>query len=255
MSNGVKIKDIDAIILCGGKGKRLQSIVNDRPKPMAEVAGRPFLEWIILSLKAQGVQRVIFCTGYMNEAIKVYFNNGNRWGIKILYSHESTPLGTAGAIRCALNQISSDRFLVFNGDSYSQIDIACLEDFHVRHSAYCTIYLTHVDDCSSYGSVAISKDGAIESFYEKPKKKSNGLINAGIYLLEKKIAQDIPEDRAVSIETEFFPRLIGRGLYGVVGKGPFIDIGTVERYAQARQFFISNYHNEPGGLTLDGKTR
>jgi D-glycero-alpha-D-manno-heptose 1-phosphate guanylyltransferase len=124
----------EAAILVGGKGTRLQRVVKDRPKPMAEVAGRPFVEWLLL-LRAQDVRRVVFCTGYMAEVIEAHFGDGRQWKMEFAYSRDPVLLGTAGAVRCALTQLHSDRFLVLNGDSYCHVDTNCLEAGHVASGA------------------------------------------------------------------------------------------------------------------------
>ena len=232
-------KSLDALILVGGKGARLQSIVSDRPKPMAEVASRPFVEWLLLALRAQGVRRVIFCTGYMSEMVEAHFRAGRQWDMEVVYSRDPVPLGTAGAVRHALNQVRSNRFLVMNGDSYCRVDISCLEEVHTTHRACATLWLVRANDCRRYGSVVIGKDGVVQAFREKTAEECAGLINAGIYLLERKAAKTIPEGRSVSLEAEFFPQLIGHGLYAVVGEGPFLDIGTPKAYNMASRLFAS----------------
>jgi len=236
-NEGTSYKPLEAMILVGGKGSRLEGLVNDRPKPMAEVAGRPFVEWLVTALKDQGVRRLIFCTGYMSEVIEAHFHDGRQWGMEILYSRDPIPLGTAGAIRYALGLIRSDRFLVMNGDSYCHVDIRRLEEVHVAHAAYASLWLVSVDDCSRYGSVTIGEGGVVHAFNEKLPEKQGGLISAGVYLFERQIVESIPEGRAVSLETDFFPWLIGNGLYAVVGEGPFLDIGTPEAYIAAQKCF------------------
>jgi NDP-sugar pyrophosphorylase family protein len=223
--------------LAGGKGTRLRRVVKDRPKPMAKVAGRPFLEWLLLSIRAQGVRRAIICTGHMSEIIEGYFGDGGQWDMEVVYSCDPVPLGTGGAVRFALNQVHSDRFLVMNGDSYCRIDIDCLVKKHVICSARATISLIEINDCRRYGYVTIDEKGNVQCFHEKPHERCSGLINAGIYLLEREAVLKIPDGEAVSIETDFFPLLIGHGLYAEVGKGPFLDIGTPESYASADKFF------------------
>ncbi len=232
-------KPLDALILVGGKGTRLQSVVSDRPKPMAEVAGRPFVEWLLLALRAQGVRRVILCTGYMSEMVEAHFRNGRQWDMEVAYSRDPLPLGTAGAVRYALSQVHSNPFLVMNGDSYCRVDISRLEEAHTTHGACATLWLVRVNNCKRYGSVVIGEDGVVQAFREKSPEKCAGLINAGIYLLEREAAETIPGGGAVSLEIEFFPQLIGHGLYAVVGEGPFLDIGTPDAFSKAPQFFAS----------------
>lgn len=231
---------MDAIILVGGKGTRLQSILSDRPKPMAEVAGRPFVEWLLLALAAQGVRRVILCTSYMSEVVEAYFRDGKQWDIEIIYSSDPIPLGTAGAVRHALDLVRSDPLLVMNGDSYCRLDISRLEEVHSTRSARATLWLVWMNDCRRYGLVEIGNNGAVQAFREKLPEGRSGLINAGVYLLEREIVESIPKGRTFSMETDLFPMLIGNGLYAMVGEGPFIDIGTPEAYTIAQQLFAWN---------------
>ena len=235
----VEIEELDVLILVGGKGTRLRSVVSDRPKPMAEVAGVPFVEVLLKILKAQGIKRITFCTGYMSEAIANYFGDGSQWEMNIQYSPESIPLGTAGAVRNALDKISSNPFLVMNGDSYCRVDIRSLLKFHQQKKAQASLWLVPGEDCRRYGSVAIDKQGVVQAFGEKMPEKVAGLINAGAYILERESVATLPQGCPVSMETEFFPQLIGNGLYGVVGESSLLDIGTPESYALAGQFLAA----------------
>lgn len=230
----------EAMILVGGKGTRLQSIVNDRPKPMAEVLRRPFVEWLILKLKSQGIQHIIFCTSYLGDLIEMYFGNGQQWNVEIEYSREPVLLGTAGAVRHGVSKIRSDRFLVLNGDSYCNMDIGLLEKMHSTRCACATLWLTKISDISRYGSVEIDINSAVQSFREKQTEKIGGFINAGVYLLERKVVEAIPAGCVVSIERDVFPQLIGHGLYAVAGDDIFLDIGTPESYAAAEHFFANH---------------
>ena len=196
----------EAMLLVGGKGTRLRSVVGDRPKPMAIVAGRPFVEWVVITLRSAGVRRITMCTGYMRTAVEAHFMSGGPWDVEIDYSWESSPLGTAGAVRkrsCAGSSLAG--FLVLNGDSYCEVDFGRLAEQHHAHDAAATICLTRVDDGSRYGSVTIDEEGMIRSFQEKSTEGGPGLVNAGVYVLDRDAAESIPEGRAVSLETEFFP--------------------------------------------------
>ncbi|MHC1729385.1 MAG: nucleotidyltransferase family protein [Syntrophobacteraceae bacterium] len=234
--------DLEAVILVGGRGTRLRSVLSDRPKPMAPVAGKPFLEWLIATLHASGIRRVVLCTGYRSEPVRSYFGNGSKWGMEILYSHEQSPLGTAGAIANALDKVRGERFLALNGDSYCKPDFSRLYQSHLSRRAKATIWLVNREDCRRYGSVAVGSGGEVLAFREKSPEPCSGLINSGIYLLEREVAEAIPSGRAVSIETEIFPRMVGRGLYAEIGEGPFLDIGTPEAYASAEDFFAGVSH-------------
>ncbi len=227
----------EAVILAGGKGTRLKRIVKDRPKPMAVVAGRPFLERLVHLLYSQGFHRIIFSSGFMAEVIEAHFGDGSSWQMEFEYSVDPFPLGTAGAVRHALSNLYSERFIVLNGDSYCPVDTQRLEKVHSAAAARATLWLVRADDCSRFGSVDLSPDGTVRAFHEKAEVRCPGVINAGIYMLERDAVATIPEGVEVSLEKELFPSLIGHGLYGVIGEQPFLDIGTPEAYASAERFF------------------
>ena len=223
----------EAIILAGGKGTRLKSVLDDRPKPMAIIRGKPFIEWILLMLKRQGIQRVVICTGHLSEIVESYFGDSRNINMEITFARDPFPLGTGGAVRNALGKTRSKHILVLNGDSYLRVNISSFLKTHLALSAKVSISLVQVEDSSRYGSVKINKNGKMLAFLEKSQKKQSGLINAGIYLLEREIVEEIPEEKMVSLEKEIFPALIGKGLYGVTCNEPFIDIGTPETLNKA----------------------
>ncbi|UBF26009.1 HAD-IIIA family hydrolase [Kovacikia minuta CCNUW1] len=246
-------QELEAIILVGGEGTRLRSVVCDRPKPMAEVAGKPFVEHLVIALKAQGIRRIIFSTGYLGEQVAAYFGTGDRWDVEITYSQEAVPLGTGGAVRLALAQVKGDRCLVLNGDSYCRLELASLLAFHRQRHASATLQLVLVEDCSRYGSVVMDSQGAVQSFREKQVGLGAGWVNAGVYLLERQAIEQIPPNQALSIETEFFPQQVGRGLYAFTGTGTLLDIGTPESYAQAESFLVEESKAEGRGQRAEGK--
>jgi NDP-sugar pyrophosphorylase family protein len=230
--------DWTALILAGGFGTRLQRVVQDRPKPMAPVAGRPFVEWLVIALKKQGVRSIVFCTGHLGDALEEHFGEGKRWDLRIAYSREETPLGTGGALRLASGLAGSALLLAANGDSYCPFDLSRLARAHSDRGARGVLWLVPAEDSSRYGSVELGNDGQVIAFSEKSRREGPGLISAGIYLFERAVIEEIPADRPVSLEQEVLPALAGRGeLYGVVGEGPFLDIGTPEAYERAESFF------------------
>lgn len=235
MSND--LGSLDAVLLVGGAGTRLRSMVADRPKPMADVGGRPFLEWLLVALRRQGVRRFIMCTGHMAEAVEAHFGDGHEWDAEIRCSRDPFPLGTGGAIRNALAQARSDRLLVLNGDSFSGVDVARLAQAHKLRRAKASLWVVPMEDCRRYGTVEIGDDGAVRAFREKSPELRSGLINAGAYLIDREAVETIPAGAAVSVEKDVFPGWVGRGLYAVTGGGPFLDIGTPESYAAAAEFF------------------
>ncbi len=218
-----------AIILAGGEGKRLRSVINDIPKPMAPVKGIPFLEYLVLQLKKQNIKDLIFSTGYKGSIIKNYFQDGDNWDINIEYSEEDKPLGTGGALRKAGELIDDEHFIVMNGDSFFDIEFKQLISFHEDKQAVATIGLAYVETIERYGYVEIGNDGKITKFVEKDNSVSPGYINGGIYILNSELINKIPLGQ-VSLETEVLPNLINRGLFGMKSKSFFVDIGKPEEY-------------------------
>jgi NDP-sugar pyrophosphorylase family protein len=218
-----------AIILAGGEGKRLRPVINDIPKPMAPIKGKPFLEYIILQLKSQNLKDIIISTGYKGSIIKNYFQDGGNWDLNIEYSEEDKPLGTGGALRKAGKLIDDDQFIVMNGDSYFDIEFKQLISFHEDKQAVTTIGLAYVETLERYGHVEIGNYGEITKFTEKGNSVSAGHVNGGIYILNSELINKIPLAQ-VSLEAEVFPDLINKGLFGVKFKSFFIDIGKPEEY-------------------------
>jgi len=226
----------EAVVLAGGFGTRLQAVVNDRPKPMASVAGKPFLEWILLILKSQGIERVVLSTGYMGASIEEYFASGDRWELRLSYAREPKPLGTGGALRHVLEFTEATRLLVLNGDSLCRFDVSILAAQHEQAGAKTTIWLTHVLDSGRYGTVELGERNEVLAFREKTGNHCPGLISAGVYLVERDVVRCFPPGVNISLEHTLFPSLIGKGLHGVIGDGPFLDIGIPEDYEVAEAF-------------------
>lgn len=225
-----------AVVLTGGLGTRLRSVIADRPKTLAPIAGRPFLTFVLDPLVSAGVRDVVLCTCYMAELIRQTLGNEYR-GLRLGYSQEPSPLGTGGALRLAASRLTSDPVLVLNGDSFCQFDPAALCDWHAAHRAEATLLLTHVADTHRYGRVTLDEHDAVAAFEEKGNAAGPGWINAGVYVLSRQFILDIPTTGPVSLEREIFPAWIGRGLFGCRSEGRFLDIGTPESYAAAEAFF------------------
>tara|TARA_Y100000310_G_scaffold344821_1_gene459768 strand:- start:8166 stop:10205 length:2040 start_codon:yes stop_codon:yes gene_type:complete len=224
-----------AIILAGGFGTRLRSVAPDIPKPMIHVASKPFLEYQIRLLKEHGVKEIIIAVHHLADQIKSYFGNGQRWAVDITYSEEEVPLGTAGAIKKAEKYIDNT-FLVLNGDSYSNLDLQKLIDFHKAKRSTSTIVLTKSSDSSHYGNVVLQEE-KITGFVEKKESPSlDNSINAGIYVFEPRIFDYIPADKKVSLEEEVFPKLAKEGeLWGFNHQGYFMDVGRPETFSKFKQ--------------------
>ena len=231
------IGEVTGVILAGGLGTRLRAAVSDRPKVLADVAGQPFLERIFEQLSGFGIRKVVVCTGYMAEQIEDLYPASYK-ELSISYSREHALLGTAGAVRFALEHIQTDRALVLNGDSYCEFDYPAFKMFHEGRDADASILLTHVDDCSRYGSVVLDGNGKVESFIEKSGAGGAGFINAGVYMMERALIKEIPPGRVLSLEKDIFPKWIGRPFFGHASNAPmFIDIGTPQSFEHAQSLF------------------
>lgn len=226
----------EAVILAGGFGTRLSHVVSDVPKPMAPVYGKPFLTYLIDRLIDAGIRRVILATGYKHECIESYFGTSYR-GIEIVYSQETTPLFTGGAILQAAQKIQSEDFVVLNGDTLFDIDLQKLYDFHVQNHANLTIALRQVADTSRYGSVTCTNDNIV-AFKEKAESIGAGDINGGIYAINREwlMNQNLPTK--FSFEKELMQPLAGDpSFYGLRFNTYFIDIGIPEDYYRAQEEF------------------
>ncbi len=228
---------MQALILAGGLGTRLRSVIGaDLPKPMASFAGRPFLAWLMLQLRREGIRDIWLLTGHGAEFVEGYFGTGDSLAVRLRYSVEPAPLGTAGALRLVLPQLDGDRFLVTNGDSFLSAPLAPLVDAHLRAragrpSVGATLALTPSDDAARFGAVTLRSDGTIEAFREKDPTPAAGLISAGIYVIERAVLEAIPADRPVSLEREVWPTLLDGRLRGVVLEGRFTDMGVPHAFA------------------------
>jgi NDP-sugar pyrophosphorylase family protein len=232
------LEQMTAVILAGGLGTRLRSVVADRPKILAEVLGRPFICYLLDQLTVAGIRRIVLCTGYLAETVSSLL--GNRYGAaELLYSVETSPLGTGGALRLALPLLDSDPVLVLNGDSYCGVDLRQFAATHRHQGARASLVLATVADIGRYGAVTVAPNGTITSFAEKGEQTGAGLINAGIYLLEQRIIATMAEAEPVSLERDIFPGLIGNGLFGFRQSSRFIDIGIPEDYRAAAAFFVN----------------
>lgn len=223
--------EMKVIILVGGLGMRIRSLLTGSPKPMAKFKKRPFLEYQIIQLRDQGFTEIVLCSGYLADHIQNYFGSGASLGVKVHHVVEEKLLGTAGAIRNARKFIQ-DRFLVLNGDSFLDIDFRQLLDFHsARYNeeqrTIATIVSVAIQDVGAYGSLQIDEKGIIHNFAEKG-AAGLGWINGGVYVFEKEILEHIPANKSVSLEKTTFPLLLnsGKRLYSYPFDGFFVDIGT-----------------------------
>lgn len=222
----------EAIVLCGGLGSRLRSVVSDRPKPMAPIGGRPFLEYLLEFLRLQGVRRVILAVGYKREMISDHF--GARWdGLDIDYAVETEPLGTGGGTRLAVERLQTDTALLLNGDSFLARPVAPLEQ--ALTGADLVLTVRSEPDTGRFGVCEVEA-GRVTGFGPGAPGQP-GLINAGVYALRRNLFDGFALPAAFSLEQDFLSPFVGRLRVGaVVSNEPFIDIGLPESYALAQDF-------------------
>ena len=229
---------MDVLILVGGRGTRLHSVVKDRPKPMAEINGRPFLDKLIEYVSSFGHDRFILCAGHMAEYQKNYYQDMNL-PHEIVLSIERSALGTGGAIKNAEKFIRTDDFIVMNGDSFCPVDLTDFKDFHRRKKAQISMAVVKSEDSRDYGLIGLDDSQRVISFEEKKSSSEKGYINAGVYLFSKSILPDIPGNIKYSLEDDFFPSMLGKEFFAYAVSGDLVDIGTPERYSFARKYFSS----------------
>lgn len=248
---------MQASLLAGGLGTRLRSVVSDRPKPMALIGDRPFMEYVVHELSRHGITDIIFAVGYKGSMVEEYFGDGSGFTapdgtrLRVQYAYEEELLGTAGAIRNGARFVTEDRFFVLNADTFYQIDYSRLAKLQTEQDLDMALVLRRVEDVSRYGEAvlgpwednvdgkacsgetgpALIPEGRLTAFNEKTTTPRPGTINGGVYLMTRALLEEIPQGK-VSLENDMIPRWLaeGRHLGGIVNDGYFIDIGVPEDY-------------------------
>jgi len=230
----------DAVVLAGGFGTRLASVVSDVPKPMAPIAGRPFLERLLDRLIAQGITRVVLAVGHKREIIQNHF--GSRYqDLDVQYSVEATPLGTGGALRQAFAEAGLQRALALNGDTYCTADLQAFSAAHLQAGRAASLTLVPMADAGRYGAVELDAAGRIAAFREKDPVPTAGLINAGIYALERRVFELAPAAAQFSFERAVLQaHAATAGFAGHIAPDAlFIDIGVPADYHRAQTLLAS----------------
>lgn len=236
MSAASELAHVPVAILAGGRGTRLRPAIGERQKVLAEVDGRPFLAFLLDQVAAAGCREVVLCVGWL--AAEVERALGATHGpLRLRYSQEPAPLGTAGALRLALPALAGEQVLVMNGDSYCGVDLGAAFAWHRAQASEATLLLVEVPDTTRYGRVELDEDGAICRFVEKQEAGGTGWINAGIYFLARSRIERIAPAQPLSLERDVFPAWVGHGLRGLRTRARFLDIGTPRSYAAASAFF------------------
>lgn len=232
---------MDAIILAGGFGTRLQSVVNDVPKPMAPIADKPFLKYLLDYLIEHQIKKVVLCTGYKHEVIEHYFLNEYK-SLSISYSVEQEPLGTGGAIKQALKYVSSDEVLILNGDTLFNVDLQEFMNEHKETAADISVALKYLVKFDRYGSVVLNKDKIVK--FDEKKYMDEGYINGGIYIVNSEILNNYDLPKTFSFEKEILEAKVNElKVMGFKSNEYFIDIGIPEDYSKS-QTEIKELFNE-----------
>lgn len=231
-----------AAILAGGQGTRIASLAKGLPKALLPVGGRPFVHYLLEFLRAEGVSEAVLLLGHKSQEVLASARAAAPAGLSIRESIEALPLGTGGALKAA-EWMLDDRFLVMNGDTFLTLDLTSFERLHEaarQDGVIATVALVRHPKAGEKGSVKLGPDGQIVEFVEKG-REGPGLINAGVYLVEKSGLADIPRSRAVSLEREVFPAWMRRGerggLQGIISDSWFVDIGLPEDYLRVKDGF------------------
>ena len=227
-------KDIDAVILVGGRGTRLRPLTLSAPKPMLPIAGVPFLHHLLSRIKSAGLRHVVLGTSFEAEVFSEHFGDGSAVGLEIEYVTEDAPLGTGGGIRNVADKLRGEHALVFNGDVLSGTDLRAVLYTHTTTDADVTLHLVRVGDPRAFGCVPTDGEGRVTDFLEKTEDPPTDQINAGCYVFKRSVLESIPTGRAVSVEREVFPALLisGAKLQGHVDAAYWRDMGTPEDFVR-----------------------
>lgn len=224
---------MQAVILVGGLGTRLRPITYKIPKSMVDINGRPFLYYQIVLLKRYGIKDILLCIGYLGEQIRVYFGNGENFGVNISYSVEKTPLGTGGALKNA-ERLLNDAFIIMYGDTYLEINYREFIDFFSQSKTMGAIVVSRTKN-KSISNIKLDKDDFVVD-YQKNKMMDFDYIDAGTQIFKKDIVDLIPKNRKVSLEEEIFPLLIHKKqLKAFITKKRFYDMGTARRLQKIKE--------------------
>ena len=245
-------RDVEAVVLVGGKGTRLRPLTISAPKPMLPTAGLPFLTHLLSRIRAAGIRRVVLGTSYKAEVFEEYFGDGSDLGLEIDYVVETEPLGTGGGIRNVLPKLTAPTVLVFNGDVLGGTDLRQVLDLHREKDADLTMHLVRVSDPRAFGCVTTDDEGRVLEFLEKTQDPPTDQINAGCYVFSRELIESIPAGMPVSVEREVFPRLLADGtrVYGYVDAAYWRDMGTPEDFVRGSSDLVRGIAPSPA---LEGR--
>jgi len=229
----------EAVILAGGIGSRLKTVVNDRPKPMALINNKPFLYYLLSNLKKEGFQHIILAVGFKHKIISDFFGNSFK-EMDISYAIEDKPLGTGGGILNALKYAREKRTFILNGDTYFPVPFGEMEKLADKKVSDLVIALRKLNDVSRYGTISVNSQKRVVEFIEKTNNKEPGLINGGIYLIKNSSFLALPFPEKFSFEEDFLmAKFNEKQFFGIPFNSYFLDIGIPESYQQAQTDFLN----------------
>jgi len=234
---------MEAIILAGGLGTRIKHLLGDRPKPMAMVAGKPFLEYILEYLSKNNFKKIVLSVGYLGEQIEDHFAS-SYCRMEIEYCHEQSPLGTGGAISLALenSKLVNNEIFILNGDTFFEFNPAKYTDLMKSKDADIILGLKQIKNPHRYGTVELDADNKIIKFLEK-RKIEEGLINCGVYLIKKEFLNKFKLNNKYSFENDFLELYLDKlNAFGIIENGYFIDIGVERDFLKAQKDFNQSAH-------------
>lgn len=235
-----------AVVMAGGEGTRLRPLTSHRPKPLAPVLNKPIMEHIILLLKDHGITEIVVTLHYLADEIEGYFGDGSEWGVKLHYSVEDIPLGTAGSVKQAEHLLRDDTFIIVSGDALTDIDLSKAIEFHLKKESLATIVLSHVPNPLEFGVVITDDEGRIRRFLEKPSwgEVFSDTVNTGMYILEPSVFDYMEPAKNYDWSQHIFPEILReeKPLYGYIMEDYWCDVGNLSQYREAQY------------TVLDGKT-
>jgi mannose-1-phosphate guanylyltransferase / phosphomannomutase len=234
---------VKAVVMAGGEGTRLRPMTANQPKPLLPVVNKPIMEHVLLLLKRHGFTETVVTVQFLASLVRNYFGDGEDVGMSLQYATEEMPLGTAGSVKNAEDELRADPFLVISGDALTDIDLSALVQYHQENSALVTVALTRVPNPLEFGIIIVDEDGRIQRFLEKPTwgQVFSDTVNTGIYVMEPEVLAEVPAGVSVDWSGDVFPQLLKSGapLYGWIADGYWEDVGSHESYLKAQADVLS----------------
>ena len=249
-----------AVVMAGGEGTRLRPLTSNQPKPMVPLCGKPCMEYTVELLRSHEITDIVVTLAFLPKLVRGYFDDGSALGVHMTYSIEEAPMGTAGSIKLAEDNLRDDTFIVISGDALTDFDLTDLVRYHRRKGAMVTIALKRVANPLEFGVVVLNDEGRVERFLEKPTwgQVFSDTVNTGIYVIEPEVLDHIPAGEPYDFSQDLFPKLfsMGASLYGYIADGYWQDIGSLEQYLAAnRDLLDGKVIASLAGMRLDNDVR